>query len=157
MARRGKANPILDVRTKKQYRSKAAAGRALAHLVDGDPEDNFVWYKLRRSMPERFRVMNAAGDWVSLDDPSAPIGTLRDEEQEERTDVGRVRLTTLHIDDDKFEQVKAILGTGTLRETVDRSFDEVLARDARAKSIARLQKMEGLDLDKKSVMDRAWR
>lgn len=67
------------------------------------------------------------------------------------------RTTTLEIDETKFGQVKRVLGTETLRETVDRSFDEVLARAARQKSIARLQKMDGLDLGKRRVMDRAWR
>jgi Arc/MetJ family transcription regulator len=67
------------------------------------------------------------------------------------------RTTTLEIDEAKFGQVKRVLGTTTLRETVDRSFDEVLARAARQKSIARLQKMDGLDLHKRRVMERAWR
>lgn len=67
------------------------------------------------------------------------------------------RTTTIDIDEAKLESVKAVLGTRTLRETVDRSFDEVLARAARERSIARLQKMEGLDLDKPRVMEGAWR
>jgi hypothetical protein len=50
-----------------------------------------------------------------------------------------------------------VLGTRTLRETVDRSFDEVLARAAREKSIERLRRMEGLDLDKPAAMAKAWR
>ena len=40
---------------------------------------------------------------------------------------------------------------------VDRSFDEVLVRAARARSIDRLRSMDGLDLDKPSVMEKAWR
>lgn len=71
--------------------------------------------------------------------------------------IRRTRLTTVEIDEGKFLHVKAILGSRTLRETVERSFDEVLARAARSRSIERLQKMEGLDLDRPSVMDRAWR
>jgi Arc/MetJ family transcription regulator len=67
------------------------------------------------------------------------------------------RTTTVEIDETKLGQVKRVLGTETLRETVDRSFDEVLARAARQKSIARLRKMDGLDLGKRRVMERAWR
>jgi Arc/MetJ family transcription regulator len=67
------------------------------------------------------------------------------------------KTTTIEIDETKLAGVKRVLGTRTLRETVDRSFDEVLARAAREKSITRLRKMEGLDLDKPSVMANAWR
>ena len=67
------------------------------------------------------------------------------------------RITTIEIDEQKVADVKRLLGTETLRETVDRSFDEVLARAARRTDIERLQHMEGLDLDKPEVMDRAWR
>ena len=60
-------------------------------------------------------------------------------------------------DDGKFAHVREILGTRTLRETIDRCFDEVITREARIRSIAQLQSMEGLDLDKPAVMDKAWR
>ena len=155
MARRV-ANPILDVKTRKQYPSKAAAGRDLAHLVNGDRRDNFVWYKLLRAMPDRFRVRNASNEWVRMDDPSAPVGSMspRDDDTESS---GKTRLTTIEIDQDKFAEVRAILGVTTLRDTVDRAFDEVLARAARTRSIERLQQMKGLDLDKRSVMEKAWR
>ena len=53
--------------------------------------------------------------------------------------------------------MKEILGTTTLRETVDRAFDEVIMRAARERTIQRLQKMAGLDLDKRKIMDGAWR
>jgi Arc/MetJ family transcription regulator len=67
------------------------------------------------------------------------------------------RTTTVEIDEAKLAEAMSILGTRTLRATVDRAFDEVLARDAREKSIARLQSMDGLDLDKPEVMAKAWR
>lgn len=152
--------PILDTRTGKEYRSQAAAGRDLAHLVKGDPKDTFVWFKIARSLPDRFRTKNPKGDWVPLDDPSVPIGTLRAWE-EGPTPPGEARvttrLTTIEIDEGKFQRVKAILGVPTLRETVDQSFDEVLARAAREQVIAQLQTMNGLDLDKPDVMAKAWR
>jgi len=153
------ANPrhrILDTETGAQYESKAAAGRDLAHLVGGDPKDQFVWFKIARTYPERFRVVNEGGDWVRLDDSSAPVGTLRPNDPPTGARSG-TRLTTLAIDERKFAEVKAVLGTSTLKDTVDRSFDEVLVRAARTRSIERLRNMEGIDLDKRSVMDKAWR
>lgn len=151
--------PILDVKTRKEYPSQAAAGRDLAHLIKGDPKNNFVWFELVKRMPERFRTRNAKGDWVTLDDPSAPVGVLFGRSQsdsgEERSTARR--LTTLEIDDGKFSQVREILGTRSLRETVDRLFDDVITREARIRSIAQLRNMDGLDLDKPAVMDKAWR
>jgi len=147
---------IQDVVGRKEYPSKAAAGRELAHLVNGDPKDQFVWFQIARAFPDRFRVLNDDGQWVRLDDPSAPIGTLRPKETV-MVKASRTRLTTLEIDEDKLAAVKAVLGTSTLRETVDRSFDDVLVRAARLAEIERLRGMEGLDLDKPFVMRDAWR
>jgi hypothetical protein len=146
---------IQDTETRTEYESKAAAGRDLAHLVNGDPKDQFVWFQIARTFPERFRVWNGHA-WVRLDDSSAPIGTLRPNDPPTGARSG-TRLTTLAIDQRKYTEVKAVLGTSTLKETVDRSFDEVLVRAARMRSVERLRKMEGIDLDKPSVMERAWR
>jgi hypothetical protein len=147
---------ILDTETGRQYDAKAAAGRDLAALVDGDPKDQFVWFLIARTYPDRFRVLNGAEEWVRLDDPSAPVGTLRPSDPPTGGRGGR-RITTLAIDERKYADVKAILGTSTLKDTVDRSFDEILVRAARARSIDRLRSMDGLDLDKPSVMEKAWR
>ncbi len=68
-----------------------------------------------------------------------------------------IRTTTIQIDERKLSRVKRVLRTKTLRETVDRSFDEVLARAAREEAIEQLRTMKGLDLDKPEVMARAWR
>lgn len=65
--------------------------------------------------------------------------------------------TTLDVDDAKVEAAKQVLGTRTLRDTVDRALDSVLAADTRRRTIERLRRMEGLDLDKPEVMDAAWR
>lgn len=67
--------PIRDTETGTEYPSEGAAGRALYHLVNGDPKNTFVWYKIVRAFPQRFQTKNAAGDWVSLDDPTAPRGS----------------------------------------------------------------------------------
>lgn len=147
---------VLDMETGIEYRSKAAAGRALAALVGGDPRDQFVYFEIARRYPDRLRVLSESSEWVRLDDPSAPVGSLRPADPPARTPSG-TRVTTLVIDEQKYGDVKELLGTSTLRETVDRSFDEVLVRGARAQSIRRLRSMEGLDLDKRSVMEKAWR
>src|SRR5207245_9326656 len=97
--------PILDVQTRKEYAAEAAAGRALAHLVKGDPKDPFVWFKIQRRMPDRFRTKNAEGEWVKLDDPSAPIGTLRarpDDRPAQRSS-GGTRRTALQIDNSEVD------------------------------------------------------
>lgn len=148
---------IRDLVGHKEYAAKAAAGRELAHLVNGDPKDQFIWFKIARAFPDRFRVLNDNGEWVRLDDPSAPIGTLRPKEETVTVKASRTRLTTVEIDEEKFAAVKAVLGTSTLRETVDRSFEDVLVRAARLTEVDRLRRMEGLDLDKTSVMRDAWR
>lgn len=65
--------------------------------------------------------------------------------------------TTVEVDYKKVEEVKAVLRTRTLRDTIDRAFDSVLATQARQRLIARLRRMEGLQLDDPAVMERAWR
>lgn len=65
--------------------------------------------------------------------------------------------TTLDVDDAKVDAAKQVLGTKTLKDTVDRALDTVLAADTRRRTIDRLRRMDGLDLDKPDVMDAAWR
>jgi Arc/MetJ family transcription regulator len=48
-----------------------------------------------------------------------------------------VRKTTLEIDERKMARAAAALGTSTMRETVDRSLDEVIALAARERLIRR--------------------
>ena len=133
------------------------SGRDLAHLVKGDPRNTFVWFKIDRAFPDRFRTKNAQGKWVRSDDPSAPRGTTVPDPATHPSDGTARRLTTLEIDEGRFAAARAILGTMTLRETVDRAFAEVIARSARSKSLTRLQQMAGLDLDNDKVMEKAWR
>jgi hypothetical protein len=147
---------ILDTETGTQYQAKAAAGRDLAYLVNGDPKDQWVWFQIARTYPDRFRVMNEEGEWVRLDDPSAPVGTLRPQDPPTAGRSG-TRVTTVAIDERKYADVKAVLGTSTLKDTVDGAFDQVLVRAARTRSVERLRNMEGIDLDKRSVMEKAWR
>lgn len=65
--------------------------------------------------------------------------------------------TTVEVNDQKVDQVKAALGTRTLKDTIDRAFDTILAGVARQRLIARLRRMDGLQLDDPAVMERAWR
>ncbi len=41
----------------------------------------------------------------------------------------------IDVDDDKLEAVRTLLGTGTLKATVNAAFDEVLALDQRRRSL----------------------
>jgi DNA-binding transcriptional ArsR family regulator len=66
-----------------------------------------------------------------------------------------MKKTTLELDERKVDQAAAALGTRTLRETVDRSLDEVIARAARERLIERFS--EPTDLADPAVMRQAWR
>jgi Arc/MetJ family transcription regulator len=68
-----------------------------------------------------------------------------------------MRKTTIEIDDELFERVKEVLGTRGLKATVQCAFQEVIALDARRRSLRQLREMDGLDLDKPEVMADAWR
>lgn len=41
----------------------------------------------------------------------------------------------IEVDDEKLDAVRALLGTATLKATVDSAFDEVLALDARRRAL----------------------
>jgi Arc/MetJ family transcription regulator len=41
----------------------------------------------------------------------------------------------IEVDDEKLDRVRAVLGTGTLRSTVDAALDEVLALAARRREL----------------------
>ena len=68
-----------------------------------------------------------------------------------------MRKTTLEVDDELYEQARQILGTRGLKATVQRAFEEVLARQARREMIQQLRELRGLDLDKPEVLAEAWR
>lgn len=65
--------------------------------------------------------------------------------------------TTVEVNDTKVDEVRQVLGTRTLKETIDRAFDTVLANVATERLIRRLQRMDGLDLADPAVMESAWR
>ena len=65
--------------------------------------------------------------------------------------------TTLVLDAAKVKKVKKLFGTKSIRETIDRALDEVLALEGRRRLVERLRTMDGLDLDNAEVMAGAWR
>lgn len=65
--------------------------------------------------------------------------------------------TTVVVDDRKIARARKILRTTGIRDTLDRALDEVLALEARRRSLDRLRRMDGLELDRPEVMAKAWR
>lgn len=61
------------------------------------------------------------------------------------------------IDDDLLEEATALLGTSTMKETVNRSLESVVLAARRRRHADRLEKMCNLDLAKPKVMSGAWR
>jgi Arc/MetJ family transcription regulator len=68
-----------------------------------------------------------------------------------------VRKTSIEIDEQLLEEVRVVLGTETLRQTVQEAFLEVLRNRARREETDALATMRGMDLDDPEVMARAWR
>lgn len=67
------------------------------------------------------------------------------------------RKTSLEIDEELLEDVRRVLGTSTLKETVEQAFLEVLREQARREEVEALSTMRGMDLDRPEVMAPAWR
>jgi len=68
-----------------------------------------------------------------------------------------MRKTTIVIDDELLNRAQKILGTRGLKATIDRALLEVIDLDARRQVVAQLRSMDGLDLDRQDVMEKAWR
>ena len=68
-----------------------------------------------------------------------------------------MRKTSVDIDDHLIEQVRSVLGTSSIKETIDSALREVLRVDARRQEIRALAEMDGMDLANKDVMAKAWR
>lgn len=67
------------------------------------------------------------------------------------------RKTSVEIDEELLTEVRGILATSTIRETIEEAFREVMRARARVEEIEALVTMKGMDLDKPEIMDRAWR
>ncbi len=68
-----------------------------------------------------------------------------------------MRKTSVEIDDDLVARVRIILGTKSIKETIDKALREVERREARRQEIRALIEMDGLDLRDPTVMSKAWR
>ena len=69
-----------------------------------------------------------------------------------------MRKTSVDIDEALIEEARSLLGTSSIKETIDRALREGGARRrARRREIRALADMEGLDLADARVMAGAWR
>ena len=68
-----------------------------------------------------------------------------------------MKKTSVVIDDSLLDQVQALLGTRSIRDTIDTALHEVLRNEARRQEIAALSEMDGLDLANEEIMAGAWR
>ena len=57
-----------------------------------------------------------------------------------------MRKTSVDIDDRLLEQVRDVLGTSSIKETIDGALREVMRAEARRREIRALAVMDGLDL-----------
>ena len=68
-----------------------------------------------------------------------------------------MKKTSVVIDDRLLEQVQGLLGTRSIRDTIDTALREIVRNEARRQEIAALSEMDGLDLANEEIMARAWR
>lgn len=68
-----------------------------------------------------------------------------------------MRKTSVEIDDELITQVRGLLGTTSIKETIHRALQEVVRQEAARREIHALARMEGLDLADDEIMSRAWR
>jgi Arc/MetJ family transcription regulator len=63
----------------------------------------------------------------------------------------------IDVDDDKLEEVRTLLGTRTLKATVDSAFDEVLALDKRRRALLTERGVDLSELADTDARQAAWR
>ena len=68
-----------------------------------------------------------------------------------------MRKTSVDVDDHLLDEVRDVLGTSSIKETIDGALREVMRGEARRREIRALAAMDGLDLDDEKVMAKAWR
>lgn len=68
-----------------------------------------------------------------------------------------MRKTSVDIDEHLMEQAKVLLGTVSIKETIDSALREIVRMDVRRQEIRALAEMDGLDLAEAKVMAKAWR
>ena len=67
------------------------------------------------------------------------------------------RKTSVEINEELLDSVRRFLATSTVKETVERAFQEIVRREARREEIESLRTMRGMDLNDPEVMAGAWR
>lgn len=68
-----------------------------------------------------------------------------------------MRKTSVEVDDRLIDEARRVLGTSSIKETIDRALREILRAEARRQEVQALAAMDGLDLANESVMAKAWR
>lgn len=68
-----------------------------------------------------------------------------------------MRKTSVDVDEHLLDQVREVLGTSSMKETIDGALREVMRGEARRREIRALASMDGLDLADEKVMAKAWR
>jgi len=65
--------------------------------------------------------------------------------------------TSINIDGRLVEQAKALLGTQSIKETINAALRrEIVRMDARRQEVRALSRMDGLDLADAKIMAKAW-
>ena len=67
------------------------------------------------------------------------------------------RKTSVEINEELLTAVQRVLSTATLKDTIERAFQEVLKAEARREEVEALATMRGMDLVDEEVMAGAWR
>lgn len=62
----------------------------------------------------------------------------------------------IDVDDDKLETVRTLLGTTTLKATVNEAFDEVLALDRRRRALLADRGVDPVELADPNARQAAW-
>lgn len=68
-----------------------------------------------------------------------------------------MRIAGVDIDDELIEQARGVLGTSSVKETVEAALRAVLRVDARRQEVRALTGIHGKDLANNEVMAKAWR
>ncbi len=67
------------------------------------------------------------------------------------------RKTSVEINEDLLTSVQRILSTATLKDTIERAFQEIVRAEARREEVEALSILRGMDLLDEEVMAGAWR
>ena len=68
-----------------------------------------------------------------------------------------MRKTSVEIDDRLITQARQVLGTSSIKETIDSALREIVRAEARRQEVQALSAMDELDLANENVMAKAWR